>query len=321
MHRLDDARIDVSELKDTPRVTVMKSLSLLFTLVVLLNTPLAAEETPQGEGAKATVASSAGRPLTIAWDDNFLTVRGPFPGGEIKILYLEAYCRAGSTDREWGKTVIPHTTKKLSADEHGSTVHLRDTLADGVVVEHKISAKHDEIAFELLARNPTQRPSAAHWAQPCMRVDQFTGASTADARALVPEYARKCFLMVNGKLARLPTTPWATVARYTPGQVYCPRAVDRNDVNPRPLSTLVPSSGLCGCFSADEKTILAVAWEPYQEIFQGVVSCMHCDFRMGGLEPGETKRIRGKLYIVPADVPHLVARHKQDFPEQYEAMP
>lgn len=88
-----------------------------------------------------------------------------------------------------------------------------------------------------------------------MRVDRFTGASSADARELVPAYAKKCFLVVDGTLTRLPTTPWAKEARYTPGQVYCPRAVDRDDVNPRPLSSLVPSSSLCGCFSADERMI------------------------------------------------------------------
>ena len=81
--------------------------------------------------------------------------------------------------------------------------------------------------------------------------------------------------------------------------------VNRGDVNPRPLSPLVPSSGLTGCFSADERMILAVAWEPYQEIFQGVIACLHSDFRIGGLKPGETKKIHGKLYVVPADVPFV----------------
>lgn len=100
-----------------------------------------------------------------------------------------------------------------------------------------------------------------------------------------------------------------------PGQVYCPKHVDRNDVNPRPLSKLVPSSGLCGCYSADEKLILAVAWEPYQEIFQGVITCLHNDFRIGGLKP-EKKVIRGKLYVVPADIGKLVTRFEKDFPEQ-----
>ncbi len=59
--------------------------------------------------------------------------------------------------------------------------------------------------------------------------------------------------------------------------------------------------------------ILAVAWEPYQEIFQGVITCMHADFRIGGLKPGETKTIRGKLYLVPADEALLIERYRADF--------
>lgn len=254
--------------------------------------------------------------LSLEWEKNYLTIRGDFPGGEIKIHYLEAYCRPGSTDRDWGETVIPHTAEKTSASPGGHEIKLRDKLADGVVVEHTLTATRDEVDFRLVARNPTDRPSMAHWAQPCIRVEKFTGAGNADARALVPAYARKCFLFVDGKLTRLPTQPWADKARYIPGQVYCPAHVHRNDVNPRPLSALVPSNGLCGCFSADEKHVMAVAWEPYQEIFQGVIACMHNDFRLGGLAPGETKKIRGKLYIVPADADRLVSRFERDFPEQ-----
>ena len=73
---------------------------------------------------------------------------------------------------------------------------------------------------------------------------------------------------------------------------------------------------MTGCYSADESTILGVAWEPYQEIFQGVITCMHNDFRIGGLELGETKTIRGRLYIVPADLDKLIARFRSDFPAQ-----
>jgi hypothetical protein len=73
---------------------------------------------------------------------------------------------------------------------------------------------------------------------------------------------------------------------------------------------------LTGYFSADERMILAMAWEPYQEIFHGVITCMHCDFRLGGLKPGETKHVRGKLYVVPADAEALFRRYARDFPEQ-----
>ena len=252
----------------------------------------------------------------MSWEKNYLTIRGDFPGRELKILYLEAYCRPGSTDRDWKDTVIPHTAELVSTSRDGRTIRLRDKLSDGVVVEHTLTAGADEVDFKLVAHNPTTKASEAHWAQPCIRVDRFTGTTNTDARALVPTYARKCFLFIDGKLTRLPTEPWAEEARYVPGQVYAAPSVDSNDVNPRPLSKLVPSSGLCGCYSADERQILAVAWEPYQEIFQGVIACIHSDFRIGGLAAGETKRIRGKLYIVPADVEKLVARYEKDFPEQ-----
>jgi hypothetical protein len=255
--------------------------------------------------------------LKMRWDQGFLGILGEsLPGGKIEINYLEAYCRPGSTDREWKETVIGHTTEKINALDDGSLIHLKDTLRDGVVVQHLITAGVDEVDFHLEARNPTETASEAHWAQPCVRVDLFTGCSRDDARSLVPAYARKCFVFLDGKLTRLPTIPWTDKARYTPGQVYVPRGVDRKDVNPRPQSPLTPSHGLTGCYSADEKTILAMAWEPYQEIFQGVIACLHSDFRIGGLKPGETKHIRGKLYVVPADVEALFKRYEKDFPEQ-----
>jgi hypothetical protein len=252
------------------------------------------------------------KPLAIHWEKNYLTIRGDFPGEEISILYLEAYCRPGSTDRDWGQTVIPHKAELVSQSDDGSAIKLRDKLADGVVVEHTLTAGPDSVDFRLVAHNPTDNVSEAHWAQPCMRVDRFTGTTNKDAHALYPAYIQKSFLFIDGKLTRLPTEPWADKARYTPGQVYCPKDVDRNDVNPRPLSKLVPSSGLCGCYSADEKMILAIGWDPYQEIFQGVIACMHSDFRIGGLKPGETKKIHGKLYVVPADAKKLAERWEQE---------
>jgi hypothetical protein len=251
--------------------------------------------------------------LTLAWADNMLTVRGPrLPGGALKVWYLEAFCRPGSTDRDWARTVIPHTTRLVDASPDGRRLRLRSTLEDGVVVDHEIRAGRDEVDFRLTAANPTPRASQAHWAQPCVRVDAFTGV---EPRRASEEYLPRCFVFIDGRLTRLPTRPWATKARYTPGQVWCPPGVDRADVNPRPLSALVPSNGLIGCFSADGRTILATAWEPYQELFQGVIVCLHSDFRIGGLAPGESKRIRGKLYVMDADPDALVKRYEADFTE------
>jgi hypothetical protein len=261
------------------------------------------------EGAFAESAS-----LTLAREANWLIVRSPkIPGGEIRTNYLEAYCRAGSTDADWVKhTVIPHRSEVLAADAY--TVRLRDTLDDGVTVEHTITASADAVDFQLVAHNPTNTASEAHWAQPCTRLSAFTGFDEKTA-SNATDYLPKCFLFLEGQLTRLPTPQWATKARYTPGQVWVPAGVPRTDVNPRPLSPLVPGNGLIGCFSADEQLIFATAWEPYQELFQGVARCLHTDFRIGGLAPGETKRIRGKFYIVANDVPALLARYERDFPE------
>ena len=264
--------------------------------------------------AGSCLAVDAG--LTLDRQGNWLIVRGAkIPGNEIRINYLEAYCRAGSTDADWGHTVIPHTNQLISLSPNKRVLRLRDTLADGLIVEHIITAGKDEVDFRLVAQNPTAHRSEAHWAQPCPRLGAFTGFTNDRNQGDMNDYLPKCFIFLEGDLARMPTRDWATQGRYIPGQVWCPRGVPRSDVNPRPLSKLIPSNGLIGCFSGDEKQIFATAWEPYQELFQGVIRCVHSDFRLGGIGPGETSRIRGKIYLVPNDVPALLKRYQRDFPE------
>src|SRR5690349_4458146 len=142
--------------------------ALLASLLVVSPVPFAIAADPDG--------------LSISWEKNYLTIRGEFPGEELKILYLEAYCRPGSTDRDWKETVIPHTAERLEASADDRVIKLRDKLMDGVVVEHVITAGEDEIDFRLVAHNPTEQASEAHWAQPCIRVDKFTGTTNTDAR-------------------------------------------------------------------------------------------------------------------------------------------
>lgn len=239
-----------------------------------------------------------------------LTITGKnFPGKEMKVNYLEAYCRAGSTDRNWGKTVIGHKTELISKDKNGKNIVLKSTLKDGVTVIHKIRAVADGIEFRLTVKNRTKKTSEAHWAQPCIRVDQFTARNQQT-------YLSKSFVFLDGKLTRMPTKNWATKARYVPGQVWCPQGVPRDDVNPRPLSKNVTSNGLIGCFSADESMLMASVWEPYQELFQGVIVCLHSDFRIGGLKPGEEKKIHGKIYLMKNDVEKLLKSYRRDFPGQ-----
>ena len=281
---------------------------VFWTVVALFSGMFAlASDLAQAEDSKPT---SAG--LTISWKDEVLSVYGPeLVEDGLRINFLEAYCRDGSTDRDWNETVIPHRTKLVRIDDDHRSITLQNILDDGVVVDHEIRAGQDELDFRAIAHNPTSTPSRAHWAQPCIHVDSFTGKTQSD-------YVPQCFIFVDGKVSRLPTEPWATTARYVPGQVYAVRGIDRNDVNPRPLSALTPSRGLIGCYSADGRHILATAWEPYQELFQGVVVCIHSDFRIGGLAPGERKQIRGKLYLVGSSIADLLSRYERDFPEHVE---
>ncbi len=254
--------------------------------------------------------------LKILWSDDILKVSGSaLPIPFLEIWYLEAFCRANSHERNWEETVIPHKTRLLSDNSLDRQIELKSILADGVVISHTITAFEDEVDFQVTAHNPTEFESEAHWAQPCIRVGAFTGcAQSSDPY----DYIRKCFVFINNKLTFMPTPQWATSARYTPGQVWRAPNVPKSDTNPRPLNPILPSNGLIGCFSGDSKTILAIAWEPYQELFQGIIQCIHSDFRIGGLHPGEQKTIRGKLYIMKNNIEHLLDRYTKDFPEHIQ---
>src|SRR6185295_12446572 len=102
-------------------------------------------------------------------------------------------------------------------------------------------------------------------------------------------------------------------ALYKGGQTYVPAGIDLNDVNPRPISNDQPANGLIGCYSDDNNYIMATAWDHYQELFQGIFVCLHSDPRIGGLKPGETKKLRGKLYVLKNDPQELLARYRKDF--------
>lgn len=261
----------------------------------------------------SVAAQEIDRNLTLDWKDNLLTISGQFPGRKLEVWYLEAYCRPNSHEADWSRhTVIRHKTRLLEKSDDGKRIRLECQLEDGVVVKHLITAGRDQVDFQVQASNPGAKTSEAHWAQPCIRVGDFTGlGDPANPRSY--DYLKKSFVFQNGRLQTMPTKDWATKARYTPGQVWRAPGVKAADVNPRPLNPHVPDNGLIGCFGKENRLLMATAWDPYQELFQGVITCLHSDFRIGGLKPGESKKIRGKIYILNNDVDGLLERYKKDF--------
>ena len=244
--------------------------------------------------------------MQIAWDKNYLVVSANgLPGGDVRTQYLEAYLRSGSTNQDWRKSMIPHKTRKVSAT--AKRIELQCNVEPTVVVDHVIEAGKDDVTFTIVAKNTGDAFVDVQWAQPCMRVDKFTGMKQDD-------YFHRSFIFTERGATLLHETKRTDKAIYVPGQVYVPRDVPLADVNPRPISPEKPVNVLIGCYSKDGKTLLATAFDSTQELFQGVAVCIHADFRIGGLKPKESKTIRGKLYWLPNDIPALLRRDEKDFP-------
>ena len=105
--------------------------SLLGMLVGQDSSPA---KSPQDRNPTPQSTQKKSPKLILSWADNYLTIRGPkLPQEGIRVHYLEAYCRPGSTDRNWAETVINHKTQLVSASAGGQEIKLRSTLADGVV--------------------------------------------------------------------------------------------------------------------------------------------------------------------------------------------
>ena len=247
----------------------------------------------------------AAEPLKIAWTNNMLRISGPqVPGDFVEIWYLEAFCRSASTHRKWDETTIPHKTELLSATPQ--KIRLRTKVEPAVVIDHEITAGTDAVDFQVSARNEGTDFTDVQWFQPCIRVDRFSGAKQAD-------YIEKSFIFTADGVKKLSELPRAEEAIYRGGQVYVPAVIPLEDVNPRPISTVRPANSLIGCYSADGTKLLATAWDQTQELFQGVIVCLHNDPRIGGLKRNESKKLRGKVYILENDTEALLKRYKIDF--------
>ena len=83
------------------------------------------------------------------------------------------------------------------------------------MVDHEIRSEQDAVDFRLVAMNRGKVESHAHWAQPCVRVDRFTGVKAESSSEI---YLPRCFVFVDDKLTRMPTQPWAREAVIRPGR-------------------------------------------------------------------------------------------------------
>ncbi|MFZ2148008.1 MAG: hypothetical protein WAV28_12370 [Sedimentisphaerales bacterium] len=242
--------------------------------------------------------------VKLDYSGRMLMVTHPLLGDKpLRIDCMEAYCKKGSTHRRWENTIIPQQNEVVSKSPH--EIKVKTSLAMGVEVMHRFAVVADEILFEATFTNLNDKAVDVEWMQPCIRIADFAGLGQ-------DEYISRCFIFTKKGLTRLNETNRTEEAIYRGGQVYVPAGINRDDVNPRPLSPDVPANNLIGCFSADEKALLATAWTDVQELFQGVIVCIHADPRIGGLAPHQTKKIWGKLYIIPNDINELLRRYHRD---------
>src|SRR5438105_3880688 len=247
--------------------------------------------------------------MRIGWTNNMLVITAPdLPGERVEIWYLEAFCRSGSTHRRWDETTIPHKTELLDSAPAGNQLRLRTRVEPAVEVLHEIRASADEVDFNLRLENKGGEPVDVQWFQPCVRVARFTGLNQSN-------YIQQSFIFTARGLTQMDKTRRTEDALYRGGQVYVPSGINLEDVNPRPISPDQPVNGLIGCFSKDGNALLGMAWDHTQELFQGVIVCLHSDPHVGGLKAGEIKRLHGKVYWMPNDPKALLERYRRDFPK------
>ncbi len=249
-------------------------------------------------------------PLQIAWTNNLLTVsRSDLPGGPLKVLYLEAFLRPGANVRDWGRSRYLHKTRLVEATTDRRLLRFETEIGSQALVTHEIRAGEDELDLTFEFRNRSDVATDLQWFQPaCIRVDAFTGTDQHG-------YTGRSFIFTGDGLRTLDRLRRTTNALYRGGQVYVPAHVNVADANPRPVCLDRPVNGLIGCFSSDNRWILATASSRTHELFEGVYVCLHSDPLIGGLKAGETRFLRQKIYLMPNEQQKLLERYRRDFPE------
>ncbi|HEX4646588.1 MAG TPA: hypothetical protein VH598_13375, partial [Verrucomicrobiae bacterium] len=199
--------------------------------------------------------------LAIGWTNNILTVTAEnIPGGKIEIWYLEAFCHSGANDRDWRDTVLPHKTWLVSASPDGKRLEFLTMVTPSVEVRHVVTAGRDEINFDFTLTNRGEQPVDLQWFEPaCIRVAAFTGLDQ-------DHYTGKSFIFTGRGLTTLDHARRTEAALYRGGQVYLPAGTQNQDANPRPVSLDHPVNGIIGCFSADNRWLLATASDKTHEL-------------------------------------------------------
>ena len=256
----------------------------------------------------ATAASAALAAPSLSWTNNLLTLARPdIPGGSLQIYYLEAFCLPGGHDRKWDLTRVPHSTRLVDRAPDGSSLRFQTRVGESVVVDHGVRSLADGLEMDFTLSNRGAEPWRVQWFQPaCVRVDRFTGAAQSN-------YTARSFVFTDRGLTWLSQARRTEDALYRGGQVFLPPWVAPADANPRPISSDRITNGVIGCVSGDNRWILALASDRTFELFEGVYVCLHSDPWIGGLQPGETRRVRQRLYLLPNDPDALVRRYRQDF--------
>jgi len=249
----------------------------------------------------------------LTWTNNLLVVRDArLPGGSLEVFYLEAFCLPGGHQRNWGQTRIPHQTTLLNATTDGSELRFRSTIGPDTEVLHEVrTGRHGTLVeMDFLITHRGTQPWPIQWFQPaCIRVDRFTGASQSN-------YTARSFVFTRSGRTPLDALRRTTNALYPGGQVFLPDWIEERDANPRPVALDRITNGIIGAVTADGSSLLAIASDRTFELFEGVYVCLHSDPWIGGLQPGESRRIRQKIYLLPNDTQQLLRRYTEDFPDQ-----
>ena len=84
-----------------------------------------------------------------------------------------------------------------------------------------------------------------------------------------------------------------------------------------PTSDVNATEGLLLRESTDGQWVTGIAWERFVAVqAHNPWECMHLSIRIGPLGPGESKTIRGKIYLFEGDKKDLLQRYCEDFADE-----